>query len=148
MRRRALLTRATALTTSIAALAGCAGFGGERTDSPPGTSTPTPSPSPTPAVARAAGNLQAVEHALDRRNAGSESELVAVDAVVENAGDEPADVTAVARFLDDQGTVLGESEADIDALSTDGRWEVELLFGGSGAEARAVTAYRLHVERQ
>ena len=148
MRRRALLTRAAAITTSLAALAGCTGFGGERTDSPSGTPSRTPSPSPTPAVARAAGDLQTVEHALDRRNAGTESELVAVDAVVENAGEEPADVTAVARFLDDEGAVLGESEADTAGIAAGGRWEVELLFGGSGGDARAVTAYRLRVERQ
>ncbi|MFC6737443.1 FxLYD domain-containing protein, partial [Halolamina salina] len=127
-------------------LAGCSGLGDGR-DSP--TDSPTASPTATPSTVRTPenGSLGVVEHTLSRSNEGSENELVAVEATIENGGSEPADVTATARFLDDAGAVIDESEASTTDLAAGGRWSVELLFGGSGEAARAVTDYRLAVER-
>jgi len=148
MRRRALLAR-TALLTTAAGLAGCSGRR-DGTDTPatttPADSTPTPTPSTvqTPESAPVA----VVDHELIRSNEDSDSELVAVDAVIENGGDEPVtDVRAVARFLDDDRRLLDESEARTSRLVAGGRWEVELTYPGSGADARAVAAYRLVVDR-
>jgi hypothetical protein len=149
MRRRALLKRTALLTTAVG-LAGCSALGGG-TDTPAATDSPTdrPTPTPTPSTVLTpdGGSLDVVEHALSRSDEGSESEVVALDAVVENAGDSVVTgVRIVARFLDEDGTLLDESEARNDRLAAGGRWEVELLFPGSGAEARAVADYRVHLE--
>jgi hypothetical protein len=149
MRRRALLKR-TALLTTAAGLAGCSSLGGG-TDTPtatdPPTDRPTPTPTPSTVLTPDEGSLDVVEHALSRSDEGSESEVVALDAVVENAGESAVTgVRIVARFLDADGTLLEESEAGADRLSAGGRWEVELLFPGSGDEARAVADYRVTVE--
>jgi hypothetical protein len=151
MRRRALLTR-TALLTTAAGLAGCSGLGDGSDPSPdPATDSPTDSPSPTPTPSTVqtpeSGSLDVVEHSLSRSNEGSENELVAVEATIENGGSEPADVAATVRFLDGEGAVLDESEASTTDLAGGGRWSVELVFGGSGEAARAVTDYRLVIER-
>ncbi|QKY20160.1 hypothetical protein B4589_007125 [Halolamina sp. CBA1230] len=148
MRRRALLAR-TALLTTAAGLAGCSGFGdGTPTDS----STPSPSPTATPTPSTigtpASGSLAVVEHGLSRSNEGSEDELVAVEATIENTGESAAvGVTAIARFFDEDGTLLDESEADTDRLAAGGEWELELLYPGSGDEARTVADYRLLIEQ-
>jgi len=151
MRRRALLAR-TALLTTAAGLAGCSGVG-DGTDSPPDRSTPTESPTPTatpaPSTIRTPenGSLAVVDHALSRSKEGSEDELVTVEATIENTGESAAvGVTAVARFLDEKGTLLEESEASTDRLAAGGQWAVELLFPGSGEAAGAVADYRLLVE--
>ncbi|WP_435118660.1 FxLYD domain-containing protein [Halolamina sp. C58] len=145
MRRRALLAR-TALLTTAAGLAGCSSVG-DGSDSP--TDSPTASPTPTPSTIQTpeSGSLAVVEHTLSRSNEGSENELVAVEATIENGRSEPADVTATARFFDDEGAVLDESEASTTDLPTGGRWSVELLYPGSGEETRAVADYRLVIER-
>jgi hypothetical protein len=149
MRRRALLARTALLTTAVG-LAGCSGLGdGTDTPSPTGSPTDRPTPTPTPSSVQTpeSGSLSVVEHALSRSNEGSESEVVALDAVVENTGESAVTgVRIVARFLDEDGTLLDESEARNDRLSAGGRWEVELLYPGSGEEARAVADYRVHVE--
>lgn len=151
MRRRALLAR-TALLTTATGLAGCSGLGGETdtpspTDSPTATDRPTPTPTPSTVQTPDGGSLEVVEHALDRSDEGSESEIVALDAVVENTGDSAVTgVRIVARFLDDEGTLLDESEAGTERLAAGGRWEVELLYPGSGEDARAVADYRVSVE--
>ena len=163
MRRRALLARTALLTTPPVALAGCSGSGDPTatespTDSPTSTptesSTPTrtatDSPTPTPSTVKtpASGSLAVAEHALVRSNEGSDGELVGVDAAVENTGDDAVTgVRVVARFLDEAGELLDESEARTDRIAAGGRWEIELLFGGSGADARAVADYRLLIER-
>jgi len=150
MRRRALLAR-TALLTTAAGLAGCAGLGdGNDPSTDPPTDSPTASPTPTPSTVQTpeSGSLAAVEHTLSRSNEGSENELVAVETTIENAGESAAvGVTAVARFLDADGTLLEESEASTDRLGAGGRWSVELLYPGSGEETRAVADYRLVIER-
>ena len=146
MRRRALLAR-TALLTTAAGLAGCSGLG-DGTDAP--TESPTASPTPTPSTVRTpeSGSLAVVEHSLARSNEGSEDELLTVEATIENASDSAAvGVTAVARFLDADGTLLEESEASTDRLGAGGRWTVELLYPGSGQATREVAEYRLVVER-
>ncbi|KPN32278.1 hypothetical protein SY89_03046 [Halolamina pelagica] len=146
MRRRALLAR-TALLTTAAGLAGCSGVG-DSTDSPTESSTPTPTPTPSTVQTPEGAVLAVVEHELTRSNEGSEDELVAVDAVIENGSDEPTtDVRAVARFFDDDQRLLDESEARTSRLAAGGRWEVELTYPGSGADARAVADYRLVVSR-
>ena len=146
MRRRALLAR-TALLTTAAGLAGCSGVG-DSTDSPTESSTPTPTPTPSTVQTPESAVLAVVEHELTRSNEGSEDELVAVDAVIENGSDEPTtDVRAVARFFDDDQRLLDESEARTSRLAAGGRWEVELTYPGSGADARAVADYRLVVDR-
>lgn len=156
MRRRALLSaaRTALLTAPLAALAGCSGFGSDATESPTDTGTatesPTPSPTPTPSTVQTPDDaaLGVAEHAMERSNEGSDSEIVAVDAVIENTGDSPTtDVRAIARFFDEDGNLLGESSAHNDRIAAGGRWEVELVFPGSGDDARAVTDYRLVVER-
>lgn len=158
MRRRALLSaaRTALLTTPLAALAGCSGFGRDATESPASTGTATPtesptaSPTPTPATVQTPDDaaLAVAEHAMERSNDGSDSETVAVDAVVENTGDSAvADVRVVARFFDEDGNLLDESSARTDRVTAGGRWEVELLFPGSGDDAAAVVDYRIVVER-
>lgn len=145
MRRRALLAR-TALLTTAAGLAGCAGVGDPK-ESP--TESQTASPTATPATVQTPDSaaIAAVDHDLTRSNEGDEDELVAVDAVIENAGESAAtDLRAVARFFDENGERLDESEARTDRLAAGGRWEVELTYPGSGADARAVADYRLVVE--
>lgn len=146
MRRRALLAR-TALLTTAAGLAGCTSFG-DGTASP--TDSPTDSPTPTPSTVRTpdSASVAVVEHELTRSNEGSESELVTVDAVIENAAESAvSDLRAVARFFDENGEPLDESEARTSRLAAGGRWEVELVYPGSGADASAVAEYRLVVER-
>lgn len=153
MRRRALLTaaRTALLTAPLAALAGCSGFGPDATDSPtdPPTESPTPSPTPTPATIQTPDDaLAVVEHSFERSDEGSDSETVAVDAVVENTSESAiTGVRALARFFDADGTLLDESSARADRIGAGGRWEVELLFPGSGDDAAAVADYRLVVER-
>ena len=146
MRRRALLAR-TALLTTAAGLAGCTDAG-DGTAAP--TESPTASPTPTPStVETPAGDaLAVVDHELTRSNEGSDSELVSVDAVIENERESAVtDVRAVARFFDEAGDVLDRSEAHTSRLAAGGRWEVELVFPGSGDDARAVAEYQLIVER-
>ncbi|NHX37328.1 MULTISPECIES: FxLYD domain-containing protein [Halolamina] len=88
-----------------------------------------------------------VEHELSRSNEGSDGELVAVDAVIENGGESAVtDVRAVARFVDDDGELLDENEARADRIAAGGRWEVELVSPGNGADARAVADYWFVVE--
>ncbi|MFW5934372.1 MAG: FxLYD domain-containing protein [Halolamina sp.] len=145
MRRRALLAR-TALLPTAAGLAGCARVG-DRTDPP--TGSPTSTPTATPATVRTpdTDTFDVIEHDLTRSNDGGEDELVAVDAVIENAGESAvAGVRALARFVGDDGELLDESEASTDRVAAGGRWTVELTYPGSGADARAVTDYRLVVE--
>ncbi|MFD1568264.1 FxLYD domain-containing protein [Halolamina litorea] len=165
MRRRALLARTALLTTPLTALAGCSAFGGDGTDTPTDapsesatdepTASPSPSPSPTPsptatpAAARAPGDaLTVAEHTLVRSNEGSDSELVGIDVVVENTSDAAVtNVDVLAEFRDDEGTLLGQAEADTARIGAGGRWSVELLFPGSGADARAVADYQVVVRR-
>ncbi|WP_053948892.1 FxLYD domain-containing protein [Halolamina sediminis] len=150
MRRRALLAR-TALLTTAAGLAGCSGLGdGSDPSTNTPTDSPTASPTPTPSTIQTpeSSSLAVVEHTLSRSNEGSENELVAVETTIENVGESAAvGVTAVARFLDADGTLLEESEASTDRLGAGGRWTVELLYPASGEATRAVAEYRLDVER-
>jgi hypothetical protein len=146
MRRRALLAR-TALLTTAAGLAGCSGLGdGSDPSTNTPTDSPTASPTPTPSTIQTpeSSSLAVVEHTLSRSNEGSENELVAIENVGESAA---VGVTAVARFLDADGTLLEESEASTDRLGAGGRWTVELLYPASGEATRAVAEYRLDVER-
>ena len=155
MRRRALLSaaRTALLTTPLAALAGCSGFGSGGTDSPTArspTESPTASPTPTPAAVQTPDDapLTVSKHAMERSNEDGDSEIVAVDAVIRNTSDTAVtDVRVVARFFDGDGASLDQSSARADRLAADGRWEVELLFPGSGDDARAVADYRILVER-
>lgn len=176
MRRRALLStvRTALLTTPLAALAGCSGFESDATDSPTEpqqlsdtptstnrptdsptpterpTQSPTASPTPTPAAVQTPenGSLEVIEHALLRSNDGSESELATVAATVSNTGAEAVtNVRIVTRFFDIEQTLLDERSARTDRIAASGAWDVELTFGGSGDEARAVTDYRLIIER-
>lgn len=145
MRRRALLARTALLTTAVG-LAGCTSFG-DGTDSP--TQSPTDSPTPTPSTLQTPtdGSLAVAEHSLSRSNEGSESELVAVDATVENTGESAVTgVRVLVRFFDEDGSFLDRSEARTDRIAAGGRWEVELTYPGDGADARAVADYRVLVE--
>lgn len=150
MRRRALLAR-TALLPTAAGLAGCSGVGDgtdSPTDGPPASDTPTPTPTPSTVRTPENGSLAVVDHAISRSNEGSEDELVTVEATIENTGESAAvGVTAIARFFDADGTLLDESDASTDRLAAGGQWAVDLLFPGSGDEARAVADYRLLVGR-
>ncbi|MEF8859225.1 MAG: FxLYD domain-containing protein [Halolamina sp.] len=155
MRRRALLSAARiAVTGSLVALAGCSDQpddGTERspTDESP-TSSPTPSPTPTPSTIHTpeGGSLRVAEHALERRNEDTENELAVVTGTVENTGETAAeDVQATARFLDDSSAVLGKATARNTELGAGSRWELELVYDESGADAQAVVDYRLVVEQ-
>lgn len=152
MRRRALLAATRiAATGSLLALAGCSGQSDDETEpSPAGSSTPTASATATPSTVRVpeGSALRVVEHGLERRSEGTEDELVAVAGVVENTGETAVeDVRVTARFLDETDAVAGTATAENGTLGAGSRWEIELLFGGNGADARAVVDYRLVVER-
>lgn len=164
MRRRALLTsaaRATLAAVSTILLAGCSNANSESdspdeqspdsTESPEPSATPTPTPEPTPATVSVedADALDVTAHELDRRNAGTDSELVAVAATVENVGDDAVtDVVALARFLDADGDVLGENSVEASRVSAGGTWEFEITFPDTGDAAAAVADYRLVIRRQ
>lgn len=160
MRRRALLVRtSTALLT--VAVAGCSSDAetpdggpadspdGSPTGSAPSTTDPSPSPSPTPAAVRT-GSLPVEfrDHELVRRNVDTADELAAVAGTLENVGaDELGELRVLARFVADGG-VVGEGSVETDGLPPGATWEFEVAFDGSGADARAVTDYRLVVRRR
>jgi hypothetical protein len=155
MRRRALLAAARiAVTGSLVALAGCSGQSDDETeqfstDESP-TPTPTPSATPTPSTIQTPPDesLRVVDHALERRNQDTENELAVVTGTVENTGETAVeDVRATAQFRDDASAMLGTATARNTELGAGSRWELELVYDGSGADARAVADYRLVVEQ-
>ncbi|WP_135829873.1 FxLYD domain-containing protein [Halorussus halobius] len=142
MRRRALLA-----VVGSAALAGCGG----RSDGPSTPETETTTDAET--TARATETtvtddpaLEVGDHELVRSNEGSASELASVVGTVRNSTDETvAEATATATF-EGGGETLDSASADVSDLAPGGSWSFELVFPGSGEDARAVTDYALDVE--
>lgn len=147
MRRRALLC-----TIGTTVLAGCGG----RLDGPTETETPDPSPATTEADAAterttsrtdAERALRLADEELARRNEGTSGELATVVGSVVNAADETfAEVTATATFADADGGVLDRATADVADLSPGRSWSFELVYPGTGEDAREVADYALAVE--
>jgi len=142
MRRRALLA-----VVGSAALAGCGG----RSDDPanPETETTTESRTTAPATETTASDdpaLDVADHELVRSNEGSASELATVVGTVRNPADGPvAEATVTATFESGEGERLDTASADVSGLSAGGSWSFELVYPGSGEDARAVADYALDV---
>ena len=141
MRRRALLS-----LFGATVLAGCGG-----NTSPDGSTTNATTDSGTSSTGQTtdtttttAPAVELVEHELTRQNAGAESELVAVTGTVRNDGSAPFEaVTVEATFLDEDGTALDSSTAEVTDLAAGSRWTFELTYPGVGEDARAVADYEL-----
>lgn len=144
MRRRALLS---VVGTSV--LAGCGG----RLDDAPDTQTPTTSEdertmhsTTTETTIRPAPTPELGQHELVRTNEESASELVSVVGRVRNPTDETfEEITVTAAFEDADETVLDRATGSVDDFAPDERWSFELVYAGTGEEARAVTSYSLAV---
>jgi len=147
MRRRALLC-----AVGASALAGCGGRlgdDGDATDDGAETETETETETATETTTTAAPEptLKLGDHELARSNEGSESELASVVGTVRNPTEETVpEATVTATFLDADGEALDRASASVSDLSPGGSWSFELVYPGTGEDARAVEDYRLAVE--
>lgn len=139
MHRRALLSSIGAL-----ALAGCSGSpdGTTTTDTP----TDTTAEEPTVTTRRDESVLELLEHELVRSNEGSASELATVTGTVRNPSDESvAEPTVTAAFRNADGETLTRASASAPDLSAGTTWSFEVVYPGTGEDARTVAGYRLTV---
>ena len=148
MKRRALLS-----VIGMTTLAGCSRLLGNDTPS-----EPTPSPGPNPTDSQTASvtattsvsnesPLKLIRHDLIRSNEGSTSELAAVTGTVHNPTDRTIpEATITARFKDANGAVLDQTSVSASDLSPAQSWSFELVYPGTGEDARTVTDYALTVE--
>jgi len=144
MRRRALLS-----LLGATVLAGCGGNTSpdDSTTTDATGSTTTSTGQTTDTTTTTAPAVELVEHELKRRNAGSESELAVVVGTVRNDGTAPLEaVTVEATFLDEDGTALDSSTAEVADLAAGSTWTFELTYSGVGEDARAVADYELATE--
>lgn len=136
MRRRALLC-----IVGSTALAGCGGQLDDETTEP-NTATPADATTTTDG-----SPLDLASHDLVRSNEESASELATVTGTVRNPTDEPvAKATVTATFEDADGETLDRASADTTDLSAGRSWSFELVYPGTGEDARAVADYALTVE--
>ncbi|NHN59937.1 MULTISPECIES: FxLYD domain-containing protein [Halorussus] len=140
MRRRALLG-----VVGATALAGCGGrLGGDPTDADSPTESQTTDRTTT---ADPAPRLELASGELVRSNEGSESELARVTGTVRNVSEETVpEATVTATFEDADGESLDRASANTSDLSPDRTWSFELVYPGTGEDARAVADYSLAVE--
>ena len=140
MRRRALLG-----VVGATALAGCGGrLGGDPTDTDSPTESQTTDETTT---TDPAPRLELASSELVRSNEGSESELARVTGTVRNASDETVpEATVTATFEDADGEPLDRASANTSDLSPGQTWSFELVYPGTGEDARAVEDYSLAVE--
>lgn len=139
MYRRALLSLLGALP-----LAGCGGRLDETSPTYTDTSTDTTSVEPTATTHRDESALELVEHELVRSNRGSTSEFATVTGTVHNPRDEPVtDPTLTATFQNADGETLDRASTSTPNLSAGATWSVELVYPGTGDDARAVADYTL-----
>lgn len=138
MRRRALLS-----IVGTTALAGCGGrLGGEKTRT---ETTATTTDSTT--TADGAPSLELERDELVRSNEGSTNELAVVTGTVRNSSDETVpEATVTATFEDADGAALDRASASTSELSPGRSWSFELVYPGTGEDARAVADYALAVE--
>jgi hypothetical protein len=147
MRRRALLC-----AVGASALAGCGGRlgdDGDATDDGTEDETETDPETTTRATTTAAPDpaLELGDHELVRSNEGSESELASVTGTVRNPTDQTIpEATVIATFLDADGEARDRATASVSDLSPGGSWSFELVYPGSGEDARAVADYELALE--
>lgn len=145
MHRRALLC-----TLGSVSIAGCAdrSKSPDRSRPPTGTGgTETPMAATDARATTTPSAVELVTHELNREKKGTPDEFVLVTGTAENRTDEAVeDVFVRAVFEDDEGTILGRSEADVTSLAPGRTWTFELIFPGVGDAARAVTDYALTVE--
>ncbi|WP_157971646.1 FxLYD domain-containing protein [Halorussus litoreus] len=154
MRRRALLC-----AVGATALAGCGGrLGDDGTDSETTTDSGTVTNSQTttsgattaettPETTTEEPPLELTDHELVRSEEGSASELATVTGSVRNPTDETvAAATVTATFEGSDGAVLDRASADASDLSPGQTWSFELVYPGTGEDARAVADYSLAVE--
>jgi len=145
MRRRALLC-----AVGASALAGCGGRLGDDGDATDdGTEDGTDPETTTRATTTAAPDpaLELGDHELVRSNEGSESELASVTGTVRNPTERTVpEATVTATFLDADGGALDRATASVSDLSPGGSWSFELVYPGTGEDARAVADYELAVE--
>ncbi|WP_435176138.1 FxLYD domain-containing protein [Halorussus sp. AFM4] len=142
MRRRALLG-----VVGATALAGCGGrLGGDPTDSESPTESQTTDATPT-ATTDPAPRLELASSELVRSNEGSESELARVTGTVRNVSEKTVpEATVTATFEDADGEPLDSATANASDLSPGRTWSFELVYPGTGEDARAVADYSLAVE--
>jgi len=145
MRRRALLC-----AVGASALAGCGGRLGDDGDATDdGTEDGTDTETTTRATTTAAPDpaLELGDHELVRSNEGSESELASAVGTVRNPTEQTVpEATVTATFLDADGEALDRASASVSELSPGGSWSFELVYPGTGEDARAVADYELAVE--
>jgi hypothetical protein len=144
MRRRALLS-----IVGTTALAGCGGrLGGEKTRTETtGTTTGTTTATDSTTTSDGAPSLELESDELVRSNEGSANELAAVSGTVRNPSDETvSEATVTATFEDADGAALDRASASTSELSPGRSWSFELVYPGTGEDARAVADYALAVE--
>ena len=140
MRRRTLLSVVVAT-----ALAGCGGRLGDDATTPPEPATDAEPTTDETTTARRP-TLELIAADLVRSNEGSASELATVTGTVRNLTDETvAEVTATATFEDGDGEPLDRATASASDLSPGREWSFELVYPGTGDDARAVADYSLDV---
>ena len=147
MKRRALLS-----VIGMTTLAGCSRYLGN--DTPPEPTT-SPDPNPTDSQTASAATttvsnespLELASHDLIRSNEESASELAAVTGTVHNPTEKTIpEATVTALFKDANGAVLDQTGVSASDLSPTQSWSFELVYPGTGEDARAVTDYALTVD--
>lgn len=140
MRRRALLC-----VVGSAALAGCGGRLGD--DAPTNDETDRPETPEATTTTEPEPRLELVSHELARSNEGSASELATVVGTARNTADEPIrEATVTAAFEDTDGETLDRASASVSDVSPGQSWSFEVVYPGTGEDARAVADYGLAVE--